>query len=87
MDQERVMNKEKIRSLSLDSQWVLRETFLSDISEASIKNFELEYLSQVYPNYFNQMVDNLSIEPLLRKEAKLVYCFRNMLRFSQLNHN
>lgn len=58
--------KQEVGSLRVfQNKWILRQTFLSKWSEYAIKKFQFEYLSQVYPQHFNKMVEDLALQPLL----------------------
>lgn len=57
----------------------MRRTFLGDANEDQVKKFEIEYFSEVYGKSFRE-INKVTLQPLIKFEATLTYCLRNLLR-------
>ena len=58
----------------------MRRTFLGDTNEEQIKKFEIEYFADIYGRAFRE-INKVTIQPLLKFEATITYCLRNLLRY------
>lgn len=83
---EELIKKKLIeRNFTINSNGILREMYLTGTNESLINKFEVEYFSDIYGYSFKE-INKLSLEPLLRYEATLTYCLRNICRYPQIDN-
>jgi len=84
--QELLHKKLGKKQFKLDENCIIRKTYMQGTNPKLIEKFEAEYFENIYGRAFKE-INKVTIEPLIKLEAKVIYGLKNICRYPQMGYD